>query len=257
MTLIVSEISSYGIVMVGDSAITRKKNGSAAYHDGCVKVQFSEKARIGFSIWGRANVGNRRMDEWLSEFIEKRIGDNEPIESVGQRLADELNAELKAEQQCFQRGIHIAGYVDNLPVLWHVHSGHLDEAPHEIKLYRDYPPTNMEVWEREEAFGSGGFWQLRNGRFKHFSVLFEHVQSYTETLREILGTTFPPPDIKGRLEFYKMLIKFVAGVLQVSDQDRSVNDQLSWVAFDRYGSTLRETVKYCASADDQLSELDC
>ena len=238
--------------MVGDSAVTRKHNGVKTYSGGCKKVQFSQQARIGFAIWGCANVGATRMDQWLEQFIANDVHAGDGIVEVGERLASKLNADLaKTDKSYSSRGIHISGYLNNVPVLYHLHSGHLDESPHELRLYRDYPdriPMSIENFGVEIASGSSA--QLRNGRFEHFVALFNHVQSYSVTLKQFLNTEFPPPDLAGRLAYYQMLVRFIASVLRISKADGSVNEDLSWVAFDRYGSLIEHYVESGIEPED-------
>ena len=260
MSLVVSDISSYGIIMVGDSAVTRKSNGNKSYHGGCVKVQFCKKSRIGFAIWGRADVGAIRMDQWLQNFVANHTHDGENIVTVGERLATTLNAELaKSDNKYFRRGIQLSGYVGKTPVLYHVHSGHLNEEPHELRLYRDCPDDlGLSLERLHELIAGGSSFHLRNGRFQHFAALFKNVHDYSQTLKVILDTELPPPDLKGRLEFYQMLVRFVAGVLRIAKQDGSVNEDLSWVAFDCYGS-LHESYVALSIEPRQAAEsvLEC
>jgi hypothetical protein len=56
MTLIVSDISRYGIIMVGDSAVTRCTGGVKTVTADAYKVQYAEPANIGFALWGNAGV---------------------------------------------------------------------------------------------------------------------------------------------------------------------------------------------------------
>jgi hypothetical protein len=58
MTLVVSDISRLGVLMVGDSAVTiKRRNLPDEVESGAVKVQYSEKVNIGVAMWGYANVG--------------------------------------------------------------------------------------------------------------------------------------------------------------------------------------------------------
>lgn len=41
------------------------------------------------------------------------------------------------------RGIHVAGFRNGLPVLFHVHCGHDNEPAHELRLHKDYPDDQI------------------------------------------------------------------------------------------------------------------
>ncbi len=65
MTLVVSEISRHGVVMIGDSAITYSMGDTVVgVRDGASKVHYSEKANLGFAFWGNASVCGQQMDAW-------------------------------------------------------------------------------------------------------------------------------------------------------------------------------------------------
>jgi hypothetical protein len=55
---------------------------------------------------------------------------------------------------------------------------------------------------------------------------------YAAELRANYNITFPQNNLLGRFEFYKLLVKFVAGTLIVSGLHPGVNDALSTIAFD-------------------------
>ena len=246
MTLVVSDISKYGVVMVGDSALTRIQNNVKTYSGGCKKIHFSNKARIGFAIWGRANVGTQRIDRWINEFIKNNINEGDTVVAVGNALAERLNAELVLSNEPWNqlvRGIHIAGFNGNTPVLYHVHCGHDGEPPHELRLYRDYPDNiPMSFEEFFNAIETGDSTQLRNGKYKYFALLFKSLTDYSQGLRKLLNIELPQPDLRGRLEYYKLLVKFVAGVMRATGEGESVNDILSCIAFDRFGTIINETL---------------
>src|SRR3989338_9888070 len=94
MTLVVSDISIHGIIMVGDSAVTRRSAFGVTVAADAVKVQYCSKANIGFALWGNAGTGSSRMDSWLNQFIQNQIQSNDSVEGIGKKLADSLNTEL-------------------------------------------------------------------------------------------------------------------------------------------------------------------
>ena len=227
--------------MVGDSAITRRGEGPVRISDDGIKVQYSARANIGFAIWGRCNLPDQRLDYWLRDFIEASVREGNSVEDVGVRLADGLNEQIARMAEPRRLGIHIAGFRDGIPVLFHVHSGHLEEQPHELRLYRDYPDDKqIPPDEFEKLLARGVVFHLRNGYYVTFSALFDSMLHYIEGLRELLGVELPQPSIRGRLDFYKLLVRFVADTLKITARTQSVNDRLCCVAFDGGGLRIDE-----------------
>ena len=245
MTLVVSEISMHGIVMIGDSAITYSRAGApVGVGDGAAKVHYSEKANIGFTIWGNAVVQGQQMDTWVKKFIDSRINENENIESVGQKLTAEIRSELEKENKPWTDlvfGIHLAGYMNDLPRLWHIHCGHNNEPPHEPRLYHDYPEDQnwTEDYYRAMFFPPGGGGtasaHLRNGYTPHYALLFKSMNDYVNNIRNELGIDLPSETLEGHLNFHKLLVRFVAGALVASGEHPGVNDRLSSITFNQNG----------------------
>jgi hypothetical protein len=247
MTLVVSDISKHGIVMVGDSAVTKRQAGGKSVSADAVKVQYSAKANVGFAIWGKAAMSSTRFDYWLRDFITNEIGESDAIEGIGAKLADQINSDLSKMGRPWSalvRGVHLAGYRDGEPVLFHVHCGHQGEPSHELRLYHDYPDDQKISAKEFDAILKSGYVHLRNGYHPHFAVLFNSLFPYTAQLREIANIQFPYPNIEGRLAFYKLLVKFVAETLKASREHPGVNDMLGAIAFDRTGIKIDERLPF-------------
>ncbi|MCC6156859.1 MAG: hypothetical protein IT350_02320 [Deltaproteobacteria bacterium] len=146
MTLVVSEISHLGIVMVGDSAVTELSEQGKTYSQ-AVKVQYSERAKIGISMWGWAPKPstNIKADRWLSDFLQTKVSNESDIEDVAWDLIVEADRLFEGSEFAHSnwgrlaRGFHIAGYSQGQPRLWHIHCGHSHEHPHSLILYKDFP----------------------------------------------------------------------------------------------------------------------
>ena len=246
MTLVVSDVSKYGIVMVGDSAITRRSGTGVSVTSDAVKVQYSAEANIGFAMWGRANVGLTRMDFWLRDFIANEIQTGNTIEDVGQRLTIALNKDIAAGGGVTPsdiRGIHIAGYRDDKPVLFHIHGS----AP--LVFHHDYPDDqNVTPDDFMLILKNGGEAHLRNGLHTHFAILYESSRVFAGGLKAALSVDFPQPTLRGRLDYYKILVRFVADTLLATGQHPGVNQQLSAIAFDCAGLQHDERLAFGASS---------
>jgi len=246
ITLVVSDVSRHGIVMVGESAVT----GRSGVSSGAVKIQYSPAANVGFAIWGDAVTGGVDMDRWLADFIRTEVRAGDTVEAVGNKLVAALNPILSASGRSWaemRRGIHIAGYRDGLPVLFHAHGGHEGEAAHEIQLYHDYPDDQhwSEQQYREILNEPLSFVHLRNGYYRHFGPLFASMAAvFSPMIKEVLNVDFPYGTLEGRLAFYKTLIRFIANVLVAAQEDPGVNDQLSAIAFNAAGIVKNEMLDF-------------
>jgi hypothetical protein len=243
MTLVVSDISRHGIIMVGDSAVTIDSGGVKTAVDGAFKIQYAKAANIGFALWGNAGVDHRRIDYWLADFIQDQVKTGDSVEDTGNKLVSALNSTLLKTGRQWKdlvRGIHIAGYRDGLPVLFHVHCGHDNEPAHELRLYHDFPDDQKWSESHFKQLLSHGFIHLRNGYHPLFAPLFDQALGYSSQLRAGFNIQLPYPSLEGRFEFYKMLLRFVAGTLIAAKIHPGVNDRLSAIAFNASGMVIDE-----------------
>ena len=65
---------------------------------------------------------------------------------------------------------------------------------------------------------------------------------------------FPYPTTEGRLEFYKLLVRFVADTLVASKQHPGVNDTLGAIAFDETGMKIDQRLPFPSESFE--AELD-
>lgn len=245
MTLVVSEISRHGIVMVGDSAVTRDRHVLPDYP--AQKIQYCAKINAGLAMWGKAFGLGIDMDKWIARFLENDVHRGDGLEEVGNRLADSMNTMLIATGLPWGelvRGFHLTGFVNGLPRLWHVHCGHPTEGAHELRLYKDFPEDNgIPESKFEKDLYSGQGFMLRNGFFRLYTRLYDSLTSYSASLRKDFKIDFPGDSLEGRIKFQQMLVRFVSDVLDATGRERYVNDQLSVVAFDRHGIIEKQTVE--------------
>jgi hypothetical protein len=257
MSLVVSDVSNFGIIMVGDSAVTDRENGKLQYLSDAAKVQYSDKANVGFAMWGRVSLPNGvRLDVWLRDFIDNQIERGDAVEAIGEKLAQQLNQLFLDTKSPWQKfGIHLAGYREGIPVLFHVHAGHLNEDAHEVRLYKDYPDqAEIEPHDYAEMLSSGVV-HLRNGRHSDFGSLFAVMALHRAIIKQTTGVEIPPPTERGRLEYYKLLIRYVAELLVVAELAPSVNTDLGCIMFHKKGLLFDER-KFVVGADHAGSDME-
>jgi len=255
MTLVVSDISKHGIIMVGDSAVTIKDGIShTKVIAGASKVQYSEKANIGISMWGNAQVGTKRLDSWIADFIQKYIIENDSVEDVGNKLQEKLNQVLSLSKKPWKDmvcGFHIGGFKNDIPVLYHVHCGHDNEPAHELRLYKDYPDNQKWSEKTYEYLLNFSFIHLRNGYHPLFGLLFDNILDYSNGLRLKYNISFPRDNLDSRFDFYKLLVRFVADSLPIAGITPGVNSSLSSIAFTSKGLQINEQLQLL---DDGIDE---
>ncbi|MFX0203408.1 MAG: hypothetical protein ACFFCW_45480 [Candidatus Hodarchaeota archaeon] len=250
MTLVVSDVSRYGFIMVGDSAVSIYENDNLVDVRGdAAKIHYSDRANMGIAMWGCASVGKQQLDSWIAKFIRSEIDSQDDLEMIGQRLAHQLNEEFSKTKKPWSElvcGFHLAGFRNGKPKLWHIHCGHENEPPHELRLYKDFPELkglNDEGFQRFLTDRKGRpFSHLRNGYHPIFASLFDSIMRYSVTLNQDLGINFPQDSFEGRLSFYKLLVQFVADTLVAAGEDPCVNNVLSSIAFSQNGLIIDERI---------------
>lgn len=238
MTLIITEVSeAFGCVVVGDSAVTV---GTRVVY-GAEKVHYSSAANIGFALWGNACLSGRRVDELLATFVAS-LGASDTPRSAGNELAAFLVREAKADSRdwlALRGGVHICGYENSVPVLFHVHTGADLPAPQgPYQLHEDFPDA------------SAGY-HLRNGYYKMFSGLFDGMQRYAEHLAQ-MGFEWPNKFVEDRVSYYSIMVDTVAHTLQAARRLQSVGGLVSAFAFNRDGIQVdkrvaRGTENFCST----------
>jgi hypothetical protein len=260
MTLVVSDISKHGIVMVGDSAVTKKRGTTVIdVVAGAVKAQYCSKANIGITMWGYGQVDGNSLDKWVANFLTTSVEASDNIETVGTRLATEINRHHSTSGKPWKElvcGFHIGGYIDGLPHLYHVHCGHPGEPSHELRLYKDFPVDQHWTEPEFRHLLDNAFIHLRNGYHPLFGPLFDNIMEYSKQLKLHLGITFPQNNLEGRLSFYKELVKFVAGVLVASGKHQAVNATLSSIAFDQNGLVFNQQLPLSPATTTDPGVLD-
>ena len=167
MTLVVTEVSeTFGCVVVGDTAVTIRKPNCPTPEVvlRAEKIHYSAEAGIGFAIWGNACLDGRRVDELVSAFAGSLTRAASP-RSAGRALASLLTTEGQRDGRSWEAlrgGVHVCGYQEAVPVLFHVHTGHeVPAPPGPFQLYEDYPNA------------TAAWYHLRNGYYPMFASLFD------------------------------------------------------------------------------------
>lgn len=149
MTLIVTQFSHYGIVLAADSNISRGRDLWAVRR----KLFRVPALSAGVAFAGGQGVGSRGIVAWMRDFIEAEQTSCGDLMGFCGRLAECLNAERTEVQKKTQVIAHVAGYVDGVPMMWHLsnvdllldHGGRYTWAEPEITVKG--PDFDQDNWD--------------------------------------------------------------------------------------------------------------
>jgi len=176
MTLVLGELSSFGIAMAADSAVTITNTRTGLSHarpNAARKLQFVPYLNAGVSCWGLGEIAVRPTDEWLSEFIHNN-STLRTLRSFAEELARQLNSLVRDPRVGTGiAGFHLAGFENynsiSTPSFYHIHDGisqvlqsrGITINSNQFNANHDMPP---DIYESN--FSNGGWYLTRNGDFQ-------------------------------------------------------------------------------------------
>ncbi len=245
MTLIITEVSHYGIAMAADSAETldvELSNGErfVRVSAGVKKLQPIPYLSAAISGWGRGEIPDgagtsKPTDVFMADFI-ARHADASTIDSFASELAAELESCLSGDQEPL--GFHLAGIVDwrggPTPTLYHVRNcdgkyGHLQI--HEFIAGHDVEP---------QAFDPDRPRHLRNGDFGLFAKFIDALKFKIPF--QYGGIQIPHPSLLGRALFWGSWIKFISDLYAASGLLRTIGGPVSVLTIDYAGTITQLTL---------------
>jgi len=264
MTLVVSELRRYGVVMVADCAVTTRPAQSIVLPDGPPVTEYArtgaqkvfpvDQIQAGVSVWGRGSLDDGTpMDLWLESLLRSGVREEDTLKTLGEMLAEEANAKIAPPQDDSEKyGFHVGGFIDTddgrLPALYHVHCGHDNGAPHELRLYQDCPDHGFcgnrvydDMSQYAEALagqrGPEAYWhQLRNGTYTEFAYIIKYLTGSLTELREREGFSAPEPDdLHNRARYLKLVVETVCDIYAMSTQRRHIAKPVSLLTISSEG----------------------
>lgn len=237
MTLVLSQLTPYGIAMAADTAISVKfeypDRTLERTYTNAKKLQEIPQLNAGISWWGEGRIDGVFADLWLERFISQSSA--EDLEEFAVSLQNELRRlgftiPDNAPTHILRYGtigFHLAGFVDynsrRVPTLYHIHNGRSDVYPdidpHIVNANHDFPPSRViEFWSRRMWPG------LRNGDFLPYAVLSNHLSEFFRELHEniqIDGRPFqipyPTNSIDSISKFLRFNIRLVREIYALSN----------------------------------------
>jgi len=252
MTLVLSSVSRFGLVMVGDSAITTTHlTGTLPSGDpipryarfGAQKVKRVPNRPIGISFWGMGRIGPIPTDIWLDDFFAHQVQPQHTLDDICNTLADQVNTAFGLSGQDDLGGFHVGSILNNaneqpLPVLYHIHRGHAGQPPGRFELHRDYPfDQDFPVEQYRRNLELGIAYSLRNGYHSAFAEVQERVFQSIYALVSHHGIQIPyPPGLQSQEKFNRLLVGLMCDLFAMSNRLASVGRPISSLTIDLNGS---------------------
>lgn len=243
MTLVITTASRSGITVVGDRAVSRSGGGQVTkvLEEPATKIFFAEAANISLAFWGRTQLASGSLSEFAESFLSKELTRRRELRKVARLLAHQLYQQLEplhtgsTTWSDLRRGVHVGGFVDGIPHVWHVHTG-TQEHGKRPEAHQDFPRIHGGGSRKYGAFlESGGYARLFNG----FSELYDVVSSIGEDLRNRLESEFevtiPAPNLRGQLAYERGFARLCADMLLAADCTPQISTEFDVIAFDANG----------------------
>jgi len=236
MTLIITEVSRYGIVMVADSAITSitTKNGNIhsinIEENGATKLSKIDYLNAGISWWGLATISEKGTEEWINEFIEKNKNDCKSVSEFAKKLEKELRNVLgKIDTEL---GFHLAGYEassrGNLPSFYHITNSAkndcFDHSTKEFEAQPDYTP---------EKYDPTIFKITRNGAYFIYANISNMLQQFFNQIAATQGIMIPgEQSLDGREEYLRFYMEMIKKIFTISNLEQTIGGKVASLKID-------------------------
>jgi hypothetical protein len=244
MTLIITDLSAVGIVMIADTAMTRLATGEPV-NDGR-KLQRVPYLNAGLSMWGRGNLptlGNIRTDQWTARFIADN-GDATSLGEFAQRLASQLRQLLpdpvRSENDWL--GFHLAGYVrgePKRPCLHHIRN--IDIPDGVVRPYEFSAEPEKDVLE---TVPRGEHREWRNGDFGPYAVITDALNDCFKQLAQTYGIDFSRMSLAQTVTYHSAWIRFMSDMYAAAGRERTIGDTVLTLAISSDG-TIDDSLTNC------------
>jgi hypothetical protein len=238
MTIVVTTASQYGITVVGDKAQTSIRGETREVHNDARKVYYSAAANVSLAFWGDARMPHGSLETWAATFVDSLCAEDS-VKAVALRLETELSAVLEPLSRRgwwpVRRGAHVAGFIDGLPYIYHVHTGDPRHGEHAPKVHPEYPTVQMSTGDHRQHLADGYCAQLRNGEFDLFGDTFDWLREY-RIERERMGGIAPPSrDLRMHLAMDAAAVQLASKILAANGSPPSVSEEIDCLAFTASG----------------------
>jgi len=211
MTLVLTELSSFGIAMATDSAVTITDTETGHVHvepNKAKKLQVIHQLKAGFSCWGLGTINGKPTDVWMKDFIESNESITE-LKDFAFELETQLNIQVPQNVSGQPRlGFHLAGFeiLDGIPTpsFYHIQDGlstTLNDRGIEVDPYRFNANHDITPEIFREQIDKVKYFITRNGDYQLYAKIFLLLEKFFYQLQNI-GIVIPnPQNLKDRSEY--------------------------------------------------------
>lgn len=245
MTLVLTEMSSLGIAMAADSAVTRTQTQtrlSYAIPNAAQKLQVISYLNAGISCWGLGTIAGTPTDQWLSNFINSSTSLT-TLQSFANELARQLNARVPLNTSGNSRlGFHLAAFEDYngtpTPSFYHIHDGPsttlqqrgITVNPNQFNANHDIPPQIFQ-----QMVSSGRAWITRNGDYQLYARMFELLENFFQQLQP-LGIQIPSSqNLVDRAEYLVFQIRTMSELYRLSNLVPGIGGGINYLTINPAG----------------------
>lgn len=247
MTLVLTELSQFGIAMAADSAITFQvptpsgRTISRVLH-GAKKLQIVPHIKAGIACWGLGTINGVNTDIWMADLVKRSVQNTTDLHSFANFLASELNTALG--QNAPPAGFHVAGFIDGIsgpePAFYHVHNG-----PSQVIAGINPAIFNANFDRPPQSNGPNQFYITRNGDYRFYAYFFNQLMRLIQGIHadpQLSGVQIPfPPSLYSRAKFLRLQIQTVASLYDVSNLVPGIGGPITILGIGPQGYEFFET----------------
>ena len=247
MTLVLSELSSFGIAMAADSAVTHTKPRTGIAHvtpNSARKLQVIPYLTAGISCWGLGTIGTLPTDQWLNNFINSNSSIN-TLTNFATELANQLNRQVPRNTSGANRlGFHLAAFENYrgtpTPSFYHVHDGPsttlqsrgISVNPNQFNANHDVPPR---IFQQMANAGQTPI-TIRNGTYQLYAQIYSRLDGFFRTSLRPLGITIPHSQhVSDRADYMVFYIRLMSEIYRLSNLIPGIGGGIHYLAINRTG----------------------
>ncbi len=244
-TIVISDISNLGVAMVADTAITIDDRSFVGFQ----KLFKVPQINAGISIWGNLNIRGTDADEWIRHFINNYIPEDMNLSDMANRLKEKLNdtfrdrlinenrkmEEMGIHGAC-RMGMHVAGFENDIPRLFHINNGDYKVAFTErgiievsINSTEEHIVENPPLREfsidavTPRIYEEGQYDRRLNGDIGIFRYLYDELKPIFKGLEEFNCVIPYPPTLEMRGEYLRFLVNTFKELYMLSSENINRN----------------------------------
>ncbi len=245
MTLVLTELSSHGIAMAADSAVTHSHSQTGLSYvtpNTARKLQTIPHLNAGISCWGLGTISNTSTDAWLENFINANSSIS-TLKDFANELANNLNSQVPPNTSGQSRlGFHLAGFENfngnHTPSFFHVHDGPsttlqqrgINVNPNQFNPNHDILPNLFQ-----QILSSGRGWITRNGDYQMYARIFQVLNSFFQQLQP-LGIMIPnSQNLSDRAEYLVFQIRTMSEIYRLSNLIPGIGGGIHYLTINQNG----------------------